>query len=301
MTIYIPDNVVDDDAEEDGGYGKSNPGFDDMFQVYTPVQQAENVDRWEIAGTDMQVLHFGKFAAGEEIVTEVGSTFYLSPGVETTVDCPPGDACSRICSGENCVKVKLANESGADGYVGLTPAFPAKIIPLRLSSSNTAGGVTSFVAKPGAIMAHVGDDVDVACDADWSPLRVCCAGLGCCRQRISGTDGTAFLTAGGTIVSRTLRADETITVDKNSIVGFADTVTLSTTMGGGACFCLCGGEGCLLPTLTGPGLVLLESMCFAKYKMAVQPTAQNMDRTSETSGDGVDAIGDVGAVISAFN
>lgn len=152
--------------------------------------------------------------------------------------------------------------------------------------SPSSDGVSAFIAKPGAIMTHVGNDVSVDCDTDFNLVRCCCAGLGPCRQRISGEDGTAFLAAGGTVVSRDLRAGETITVDGRSIVGFADTVELSTVPFGGLSLACCGGEGCCLPTLTGPGLVLLQSMSHDKYMAAVAPTGQStMDRDNENNED----------------
>ena len=35
--------------------------------------------------------------------------------------------------------------------------------------------------------------------------------------------------------------------------------------------CCCGGEGMYYAKMTGPGLVFIESMSFAKYKKAVAP------------------------------
>ena len=198
--------------------------------------------------------------------------------------------------------MKLTNESDSSGYVGLTPNFPGKIIPITLSntasSSNEGKAMTTLIAKPGAIMSNIGSDVEVTCNMDFNPIRVCCAGLGCCRQQISGGhsgyESTAFLAAGGTIMTKVLKEGETITVDKRSILAFADTVTLDVRPVGGACFCLCGGEGCFLPTLTGPGLILLESMSFQKIKQALTPVQQQqMDRddSADEGGGNVD-VGD---------
>jgi len=97
------------------------------------------------------------------------------------------------------------------------------------------------------------------CDLDCSPTTCCCAGLGCCRQKISGTqDSIAFLNAGGTIVYRDLQAGETITVDSRSVVALEKEVELGITSNGRFCTCLCGGEGCFSTTLTGPGKVFMQ-------------------------------------------
>jgi len=94
---------------------------------------------WNIVGHDMQILTM-TVPRGETVTTEVGSFMYMSPFMETQVEltlcsnqtggCSKG--CSRICGGESCVKVFLINNSSQDGYVGLTPNFPAKVVPVRV-------------------------------------------------------------------------------------------------------------------------------------------------------------------------
>lgn len=283
--------------------------FGTKFNVYTAVSTEEKPSsetkgvEWEIHGHDMQVLHLDNLPPGTEFYTEIGSTMYLSPGIETDVECGLcGDAAQRVLSGESCIKVKLTNDSNENGYMGITPNFPAQIIPVNFSSSSSSSNnglaMTTLIAKPGAIMSHIGD-TSISCSPDFNLLRCCCAGLGCCRQKIeggeSGDESTAFLAAGGTILTRVLKEDESITVDKNSILAFADTVTLDVTLGGGACFCLCGGEGLFLPTLTGPGLIVLESMSFAKTKLAfTPPSSSSMNRSSDNGDDDGDDDGEIG-------
>jgi uncharacterized protein (AIM24 family) len=107
-------------------------------------------------------------------------------------------------------------------------------------------------------MSHLGT-VKVGCSFDSNPATLCCSGLGCCRQKISGTDSSiAFLSAGGTIIFRYLKAGERIVVDTRSVVGFEDSVELGITPNGRCCTCLFGGEGCFSTTLTGPGKVFLQ-------------------------------------------
>lgn len=90
------------------------------------------------------------------------------------------------------------------------------------------------------------------CDFDCSFKTCCCAGLGCCRQKLSGTDGSiAFLAAGGTLIYRQLKADETIIVDSRSIVAFEHSVELGIVSNGRFCTCCFGGEGCFSSTLKG--------------------------------------------------
>jgi uncharacterized protein (AIM24 family) len=107
-------------------------------------------------------------------------------------------------------------------------------------------------------MAELGD-VDVSCDADCSLPTCCCAGFGCCRQKIKGTrDSVAFLAAGGTLLYRNLEPNETIIVDSHSVVAVENSVSIGITSNGRFCTCLCGGEGCFSTTLTGPGKVFIQ-------------------------------------------
>ncbi len=108
-------------------------------------------------------------------------------------------------------------------------------------------------------MSELGD-VDVGCDYDCSPATCCGAGLGYCRQKLTGRDDSiAFLNAGGTIVFKNLNPGETITIDKGSLVGFEDSARMGCRFNGNFFTCLCGGEGCLSTTLTGPGKVYMQS------------------------------------------
>lgn len=255
------------------------------------VSHTTGGQEWTITGHDMQVLSM-TVPPGETIVTEVGSFMYMHPGMETQVEltlCSAdkcGEGWRRFCGGESCVKVLLLNETANQGYVGLTPNFPAKVIPIKFGSHVASG--RSLIAKAGAYMSELGD-VDVGCSLDCSPTTCCCAGLGCCRQKLSGSDGSiAFLNAGGTLVYKNLKAGETITIDSGSVVGFEDSARLGCTPNGRFCTCCCGGEGCFSTTLTGPGRVYMQSMSFERFRACVTQTISEEDRGASGL---LDAIG----------
>jgi len=229
----------------------------------------------------MQVLSM-TVPPGEVIVTEVGSFMYMHPGMDTKVEltlCSAKGCCEgwkRVCGGESCVKVLLLNESSQEGYVGLTPNFPAKIIPVKFGTHVESG--RNLIAKGGVFMSQLGD-VDVGCNLDCGSATWCCAGLGFCRQKLSGPDGSiAFLNAGGTIVYKQLEANETITIDRGSVVGFEDSAKMGCRCNGGLCTGCCGGEGCFSTTLTGPGRIYLQSMSFQRFSAAVTQTISEEER-----------------------
>lgn len=154
--------------------------------------------------------------------------------------------------------------------MALTPNFPAKIIPVHLP---TVGG--KLIAKSGAYMCHIGE-VSLVADFDCCSFTACCGGLGWARQCISGT-GTVFVNAGGVVLTKVLADKETLVVDTDALVAFQDTVKVSVRPLNGPFVCCCAGEGCFNTTMTGPGLVIVESMSFTRYKAAVAPPVQNSD------------------------
>jgi uncharacterized protein (AIM24 family) len=149
-------------------------------------------------------------------------------------------------------------------FVSLTPNYPSKIIPIHLPS---IGG--KFIAKKGAYMSNLGD-VSITADVDCCSTTCCFGGLGCIRQEASG-QGTVFYNAGGTILQKTLAPGEKVLVDALSIVGFQESVSFGVQPTGGCGGCCFGGEGLCYGTLTGPGVILVQSMSFEKFKAAVAP------------------------------
>lgn len=98
----------------------------------------------------------------------------------------------------------------------------------------------ALIAQSGAYFAELGQ-VDVGCDLDCELSTCCCAGLGCCRQKITGTnDSVVFLAAGGTIVFRQLEEGETIIVDTRSVVAMEESVTMGIVSNGRIGMCCCG-------------------------------------------------------------
>lgn len=216
--------------------------------------------RFQISGADCQVLTVA-MGGGEKVISQPGALMFMSPAVKTSMEC---GNCSRLCVGETCCKTVFHNDSREEGFVSLTPSFPAKVIPVDL---NTVGG--RLIAKGGAYMSHLGT-VELSATWDCCPTTCLWGGMGIARQGITGT-GTVFLEAGGVVLTKVLAASEVLVVDTDAIVGFQDTVTLNVRMQSSIPMCCYGGEGCFNTTLTGPGLVILQSMSFEKYRAAVAP------------------------------
>jgi len=125
--------------------------------------------------------------------------------------------------------------------------------------------------KSGGWFASI-DQVVLDFDTDCNPATCCCGGQGCFRQTLKG-NGTAFLAAMGTIMTKELAAGEVMVLDTNSLVAWQDTIKLDIKMTGGFCTCCCGGEGLFNTTVEGPGVVYIQSMSVEKFKAALRVAA----------------------------
>lgn len=188
--------------------------------------------------------------------------FYWCRQVKTSAKC---GSCTRCCSGETCCKVIYTNEGNKDAFIGITPDFPAKVVPVNLGE----WGESNLVSKAGAYLSNIGE-VDVSMNLDCGFTGCCIRGMGCIRQKSTGS-GTVFLEAGGTVLTRQLGAGEKLVVDSDSIVGFQDTVQLGWQLNGGPLTWCFGGEGCCNLTMSGPGTIIIQSMSKGKYISAMAP------------------------------
>lgn len=241
---------------------------------------------WQITGHSTQVLTT-VLEPGMTIETEPGSMMFMQNTFEQSVDCGCDTCLMRCCAGENCAKTVYENTGGSSAYIGLSPYYPAGIVPISgkdLNLSNDEGTVT---AKAGAYFANVGGNVNVDYSCHCCAIdTLCCTGLGPVRQVLSvDSAATAFLSAAGTIVVKDLKSDETIVVDSNSIVSYESTVEPGCQSSGKIGMCCCGGEGCANSTLTGPGRVYIQSTNFAKMKMYWTPAPENSGSAGAESGD----------------
>ena len=212
---------------------------------------------------------------------------FSHPNVESSIVCE--GCCFRVISGEACCAVKYTNAGESDAFIGLTPNFPAKVIPVEMSWVNG-----KLLSKEGAYMAHMGDDVSVGIDLDCNCMTCCCGGQGCVRQNITGS-GTVFLNAGGTIVQKSLYEGETLLLDTEALVAWSADMEFGIKTTGNCMTMCCGGEGMFNTAITGPGLGIVQSMSFEQYKAAVappMPAPRGGGGGGGDGGDGVDIGGD---------
>jgi uncharacterized protein (AIM24 family) len=89
-------------------------------------------------------------------------------------------------------------------------------------------------------------------------------------QKMSGT-GTAFVNAGGTILTKKLMQGESIQCDSASVIGWQHGVGHTVKTTGGCITMCCSGEGMFNTLLAGPGLVMLMSFSAERYRECLIP------------------------------
>jgi uncharacterized protein (AIM24 family) len=179
------------------------------------------------------------------------------------------DACLRCCCAqETFFRVKYGNKTGQQLYVGLTPNFPAKVVPINMSE---VGGALTI--KNRAFLASLNMVPTFAYRFAGSIGAACCGGQGLILNEVQG-DGTVFLNASGTILMRRLQPGERLVSDQSSVVAFSSTCQFDIKRSGGLGMLCCGGEGLFNTVLTGPGTVVLQSMPVEKIALALWKAMQ---------------------------
>ena len=87
--------------------------------------------------------------AGESISAEPGTMAYMEQAIVNTVNC---DSCfPRCCSGSSPIMGVFTNQGAEKQVIGLTPNFPAKVVPLNLVGPK---GPVVYYCKSGAFFAN---------------------------------------------------------------------------------------------------------------------------------------------------
>jgi uncharacterized protein (TIGR00266 family) len=241
---------------------------------------------YKIHGDDMQLLEV-ELDPGEGVRAEVGAMMFMEAGIEMQTSAGGGlfKGFKRMITGESFFITTFLNQAGGKRHVAFGAPYPGKIIPLDLSKM----GGTFLCQKDGFLCAAKGVEIEVAF------TRKIGAGLfggeGFILQRLQG-DGMAFIHAGGTIIQRDLLPGQTLRVDTGCLVALAPAVNYDIQFIGGFRNALFGGEGLFFATLTGPGLVYLQSLPFSRLADRIlAATRSQVGERKGVAGIGGDLLG----------
>ncbi|HUU12668.1 MAG TPA: TIGR00266 family protein [Terriglobia bacterium] len=241
---------------------------------------------FKIHGDDMQLVEV-ELDPGEGVRAEVGAMMFMEAGIEMQTSTGGGlfRGFKRMITGESFFITTFLNQAGSKRHVAFGAPYPGKIIPLDLGQ---VGG--SFLCqKDGFLCAAKGIEIEVAFTRRMGAGLF--GGEGFILQRLEG-EGMAFIHAGGTIVQRDLLPGQTLRVDTGCLVALAPSVNYDIQFIGGFRNALFGGEGLFLATLTGPGLVYLQSLPFSRLADRIlAATRSQVGEKKGVAGIGGDLLG----------
>jgi uncharacterized protein (TIGR00266 family) len=243
---------------------------------------------YKVFGDDMQLVEI-ELDHGEGIRAEAGAMMFMEDGIEMQTSTGGGlfKGFKRMITGESFFITTFLFNGPGKGHVAFGAPYPGKIIPLDISRL----GGQFLVQKDGFLCAAKGIEIEIAFTKRIGAGLF--GGEGFILQRLEG-DGMAFVHAGGTIVQKELGPGEHLRVDTGCLVAFAPTVNYDIQFIGGFKNALFGGEGIFLASLTGPGLVYLQSLPFSRLADRILAASRhNVGERKGVAGIGGDILGGI--------
>jgi uncharacterized protein (TIGR00266 family) len=259
---------------------------------------AHEID-YKIFGEEMQFVEI-TLDPGEACIAEAGSFMYMDPGIEMQTIFGDGSAQSdgegfmgkllgagkRVLTGESLFMTLFGNGGSARQDVAFASPYPGKIIPLDLTEHQ--GRI--LCQKDAFLCAAKGISVGIAFQKRLGAGLF--GGEGFILQKLEG-DGLAFVHAGGSIVSRQLKAGETLRLDTGCLVAFESGINYDIQMVKGIKTALFGGEGLFYASLTGPGRVWIQSLPFSRLASRIYAAAPQTGGARKGEGSILGGLGDL--------
>jgi len=241
--------------------------------------------KYEILGDDMQMalLHL---ESSDEIRAEAGAMMFMNDAIRFDSKMQGGffKSIGRMLTGESFFLATFSSPSGG-GKVGFAAPYPGKIHVFELKGNAVLCQKDAFLCSHG--------DVNVTIAFTKKLGAGFFGGEGFILQKIEG-QGTAFIHAGGTLVTEDLAPGQVILVDTGCLVAFDASVQYDIQLAGGLKTTLFGGEGLFLARLTGPGRVLLQTLPFSRLANRIYSAAGG---SKEDSAAGGGLLGGLGSLL----
>ncbi len=249
---------------------------------------------YKLIGDDMQMVEV-ELDRGETVVAEAGAMNYMDDGISFEAKMGDGSnandsvigklfgAGKRMLTGESLFMTHFTNMVGGKKSVAFAAPYPGKIIPIDLSKI----GGELLCQKDAFLCAAYGTKVGIAFTKRFGAGFF--GGEGFILQRLQG-DGMAFIHVGGTVVKKKLN-NETIKVDTGCIAAFTSGIDYDIERSGGLKSMFFGGEGMFLTTLSGTGMVLLQSLPFSRLADRILRNAPSTGGNRKGEGSVLGALG----------
>lgn len=188
----------------------------------------------------------------EEIYAQVGAMSWMDRNILMKTNLKGGvfKAIGRKMSGNSAFLVNFKAKAD-EAMLGITTHFVGSIVPIELENNSI------IAQKNGFLCAQSGIKTAVAFTKKVSTGLF--GGEGFVLQKISGT-GLCFLEGSGRIIQRVLEKGEQLLVDTGSLLAFQISVKYEIEVVKGLSNMMFSGEGMFITKLTGPGVVLLQTL-----------------------------------------
>ncbi len=238
--------------------------------------QSHEVD-YKILGDDMQIVEV-ELDPGETVIAEAGAMNYMDDNISFEAKMGDGskpeqglfgkllDAGKRKLTGESIFMTHFTNTGSGKKIVAFSAPYPGRIIPLDMSKIKGE----LLCQKDAFLCAAFGTQIGIAFTKKLGSGFF--GGEGFILQKLSG-DGMAFIHAGGTIIKKQLQ-NQRIIVDTGCIVAFTAGIDYDIQRAGNLKSMFFGGEGLFLATLSGTGVVMLQSLPFSRLADRILQSAR---------------------------
>ena len=239
---------------------------------------------------------------GVEITLEPGESIYAEPSAfcysdgfikAKTTTGGIMSAVKKLVTKEKLFQVLWTNNGSKRGRIGFASPYLSTIEEVEVSPSY------SLIAQRGAWLAS---DPSVKLDVTMNlGMSGFLGGEGIIFQKFTG-NGRVFITAGGDLKAINLERGETLNVDTGCIVGFAESVKYEIKLAGGIFTSIFGGEGLVLATLKGPGIVILQTHPENVINKVISSGSTQVSSTSRSNIDLSDGLqaNEIGAIARNF-
>jgi uncharacterized protein (TIGR00266 family) len=250
---------------------------------------------YEIYGDDMQVVEV-ELDPEETVIAEAGAMNWMEDGIQFEARMGDGSkpnqglfdklmgAAMRTITGESLFMTHFTNISNVKRRVAFGAPYPGKIISVDMSKYNQE----ISCQKDAFLCAAMGTNISIAFTKRFGTGLF--GGEGFILQRLRG-DGMAFIHAGGTVIKKELY-NEVIRVDTGCIVAFTSGIDYDIQRAGSLKSIFFGGEGLFLATLSGIGIVFLQSLPFSRMADRILRNAPSAGGSRKGEGSVLGRLGD---------
>ena len=251
---------------------------------------------YKVIGDDIQIVEV-ELDPGETVIAEAGAMNYMDDGITFEAKMGDGskpdgglfgklmDAGKRAITGESIFLTHFTNSGSGKKSVAFAAPYPGKIIPIDMTKVNGE----LLCQKDAFLCAALGTEVGIAFTKRLGAGFF--GGEGFILQRLRG-DGMAFVHVGGTVIKKKLNND-TIRVDTGCIAAFTSGINYDIERAGNLKSMFFGGEGLFLATLSGTGVVLLQSLPFSRMADRILQHAPSAGGSRKGEGSVLGGIGDL--------